>query len=180
MPLCFPVAHRLKSSVSACKANRKRLTVILRRTSALTVASWVVGILPPVDPEALTWKCICREFFQSVSSIMIVSGTSEGFEMFKTPCYMTAGKLKYVISPSLSTGASENTMACQTDGEICLNVGSTRVFGSLETQPIPQQMVAIRRTPYRYIPDTLWGIPVLPCCNPDCKSYLMSPDMRNA
>lgn len=70
---------------------------------------------------------------------------------------MTAGGLKYVIPSTLSTGASANAIACQTHREIFLNSGFSQVFGSSEKQYIPEQMVVIRGTPYRNIPDTLLG-----------------------
>lgn len=57
---------------------------------------------------------------------------------------MTAGRLKYVISSSLSTGASANSTACQTDREIILNAGFRRVLWPSEKQYIPQQMVVTR------------------------------------
>lgn len=41
---------------------------------------------------------------------------------------------------------------------VLLNSGFGQVFGSLQTQYIPQQMVVTRGTPYRNIPDTLLGI----------------------
>lgn len=83
---------------------------------------------------------------------------------------MTAGRLKYVISSSLSTGASANSTACQTEREIILNAGFRRVLGPSEKRYIPQQMVVTRGKVYRYIPDTLLGIPVLLCFNLGCKS----------
>lgn len=64
---------------------------------------------------------------------------------------MTAGRLKYVISSSLSTGASANSTACQTDREIFLNAGFRRVLGPSEKRYIPQQMVVTRGKVYRYI-----------------------------
>lgn len=64
---------------------------------------------------------------------------------------MTAGKLTYVISSFPSTGAFANTIVCQTDREVFLNAGFSRVFGSSEKLYILQLMVVTRGTPYRYI-----------------------------
>lgn len=129
--------------------------------------------------ELLTWNvyvhrihAICRtQLWLSVKPL-------RGAEIVKTSCYVTAGKLKFVISSCLSTGASANTITCQTAREIWLSAGVCQVFGSSETQYISQQMVVISKTQYRYIPDMLLGIPVFLCCSADYKLHLKSSDTK--
>ena len=150
-------------SASGKGYNRVRFTVkqtvetSLQSALGLTVADRVLG--------HLTSCCSCVKhhthiaLLQSASSIIVVS---ERFEIFKTARCSTAGEPKYVISSPLSTGASANAAACQTQRELLfMNAGFSRAFGSSEKQYIPQQMVVTRGTPCRNIPDTLLGIPVL-------------------
>lgn len=71
---------------------------------------------------------------------------------------MAAGELKYVISSTLSTGASANVIACQACREVFLNSAFSQVFGSLEKQNIPQQMLAKKRNIFTEIYLILrWG-----------------------
>lgn len=118
---------------------------------SFSATSWVVGISPPVALEVVTWKLYVHQILPGCELNYLSAKPLRGFRMFKTACYMTAGKLEYVISSFLSTGAFANTIVCQTDKEICLDVGVSQVFGSSGAQYFPHQMVAISKTPCRYI-----------------------------